>query len=39
MAVSELCTRETLVLGAGMDLGHKLPLDGYSGFEKPVHYA
>ena len=36
MASSELCTRETLVLKAGRDLGRKLPLDGYSGSEKPV---
>jgi hypothetical protein len=36
MASSELHTRETLVLKAGRDLGHKLPLDSYSGSEKPV---
>ncbi len=36
MASSELCTRETLALEVNRDLGHKLPLDGYSGSKKPA---
>ncbi len=36
VASSELCTRETFTLKVSRDLGCKLPLDGYSGSEKPV---